>query len=438
MRRVFSVFLVIALLVPSASVLAAPDRAGRVEDLPTLEEVALRVVELEYSDIHTLTYRGKDPSERAASSDESLLMTYIGAGSSKNITYIEYEYIPGSGVYTLSWEFEGDGQSGDMYAAAADIAREAVAALIPPEGMGLRDKYKVLHDWLAGQCAYGYADEDVYGQFAWNALVEGLAVCNGYAKAYMLLCETAGLPCIFVSGEARSGGRTEAHAWNMVPVDGHWLYIDVTWDDRDSGAADYDYFLVTHQEISKDHKFALDYLKIATVFCPERFDMADYLAARGMFAGTGAGYELAREPSRAEGSTVFIRLVGIADTYDPATCPMPFSDVPSWAIPFVALMFKHGYTAGTGDGSTFGSETPLTLDMYATFLLIALGYDSGTDFRWDSAGNTLVSLGILDGDEAEAILIRGFKRGDIVLLSYRGLMQMMKDSAVTLEEFLAA
>lgn len=51
-------------------------------------------------------------------------------------------------------------------------------------------------------------------------------VCSGYAKAFLLLCQEADIPCTLVSGAN--------HVWNYVqadPLDSRWYAVDVTWND---------------------------------------------------------------------------------------------------------------------------------------------------------------------------------------------------------------
>ena len=40
-----------------------------------------------------------------------------------------------------------------------------------------------------------------------------------------------GIPTITVVGEGISDGRSEAHAWNYVYIDGKWYGLDATFDD---------------------------------------------------------------------------------------------------------------------------------------------------------------------------------------------------------------
>ena len=48
-------------------------------------------------------------------------------------------------------------------------------------------------------------------------------VCEGYAKAFSLLCNKIGVPCVQISGSG--------HRWTAVRLDGKWYVADPTWDD---------------------------------------------------------------------------------------------------------------------------------------------------------------------------------------------------------------
>lgn len=58
-------------------------------------------------------------------------------------------------------------------------------------------------------------------------------VCEGYSKAFKVLCDRLGIGCVLVEGDAKSSldGVSGAHMWNYVCVDGQWYAVDVTWND---------------------------------------------------------------------------------------------------------------------------------------------------------------------------------------------------------------
>lgn len=66
-----------------------------------------------------------------------------------------------------------------------------------------------------------------------NALLEGQSVCNGYALAFNMLANRAGIRSDLCVGKASNG---ESHAWNRVTLsDGSQYFYDITWYDGSSG-----------------------------------------------------------------------------------------------------------------------------------------------------------------------------------------------------------
>lgn len=109
-----------------------------------------------------------------------------------------------------------------------------------------------LHDYIIDHVVYAYEGDH---QTAYGALVDGKAVCAGYARAYQLLMLEAGIPCYYVQGfsENPQTGTTENHAWNLVWLDGKCYYTDVTWDDQGSNGVFHEYLNLSKEEISKTH-----------------------------------------------------------------------------------------------------------------------------------------------------------------------------------------
>lgn len=112
-----------------------------------------------------------------------------------------------------------------------------------------------LHDALLSGCAYAPGPEYPPTAFtAYGALVEGEAVCEGYASAMRLLLRGAGIPSRQVNGTVDG----VAHTWNAVLLDGAWYHLDPTWDDTEIGIR-YDYFNITSQTLLEDHTISPDY-----------------------------------------------------------------------------------------------------------------------------------------------------------------------------------
>lgn len=134
-------------------------------------------------------------------------------------------------------------------------------------------KELALHDYLVSHCKYSEdakqsEDSDIYR--AYGALVNGDAVCNGYAEAMDILLRCVGIESEFVIGRAYS---TQAgwvdHAWNLVNIDGNWYHLDATWDDPVPDQGDkliHSYFNVTDDIIGQNHEWERDnYPKAATM-----------------------------------------------------------------------------------------------------------------------------------------------------------------------------
>ncbi len=122
---------------------------------------------------------------------------------------------------------------------------------------------KYVNDYLVDNCTY---DDDASAKMdsgeyqgeahnAYGALVEKMAVCDGYSQAFKLICNKLGIDCVTVSGYVDGDG---AHAWNAIKLDGKWSFVDVTWDDSTNNESkfNYLYFNETTELISKDHKIA--------------------------------------------------------------------------------------------------------------------------------------------------------------------------------------
>jgi hypothetical protein len=60
---------------------------------------------------------------------------------------------------------------------------------------------------------------------AYGILINRVGVCAGYADAFKLLADEAGLESIVVTGFLEG---ILPHAWNRVNIDGHWHTVDVT------------------------------------------------------------------------------------------------------------------------------------------------------------------------------------------------------------------
>lgn len=130
---------------------------------------------------------------------------------------------------------------------------DTILDMIIKPGMSDYEKELVIHDYIVLNCKYGYVDySKEYAYRAYGALVQGTAVCNGYAEAMALLLSCVGVENDFMTGTADG----ELHAWNRVCLDGKWYQVDATWDDPlpDRGFfAGHAYFNVTDDIMDDRH-----------------------------------------------------------------------------------------------------------------------------------------------------------------------------------------
>lgn len=107
------------------------------------------------------------------------------------------------------------------------------------DGKSDYEKLVAIHDWLCDNVEYDSGDDSDLRRTAYDAIVNGTAVCQGYSNALYRLLLEAGVDnrIIFGEGVEDSGARM-AHTWNIVGLYGKYYYVDVTWDDT-TGSRDY-------------------------------------------------------------------------------------------------------------------------------------------------------------------------------------------------------
>lgn len=164
----------------------------------------------------------------------------------------------------------------------------------------------------------------------------------------------------------------------------------------------------------------LTLIPTALAATPEAETAADTLYAMGLFQGTGTDangmpiYALDKAPTRHEAVTMLVRLLGKEPEALDGDWDLPFTDVASWAEPYVGYAYANGLTKGIGNGK-FGGETVIKTSEYLTFVLRALGYTSGDDFQWDKAWELSDELGLTDGQYNSNTA--KFLRGDVAIIS---------------------
>lgn len=136
-------------------------------------------------------------------------------------------------------------------------ARETIGRIIEP-AMTDFEKEQVIHDYIVNRVTYDTSTRIQPSAYTiYGALVEGSAVCHGYAESFQYMAFLAGLESEIVLGEAVSNGQVIGHAWNMITLDEETYHIDTTWDDPvmadGSEVVSYSYFNLTDKDLAKDH-----------------------------------------------------------------------------------------------------------------------------------------------------------------------------------------
>lgn len=95
-------------------------------------------------------------------------------------------------------------------------------------GMGDAEKVILAAEYVV-RCTT-YEINDTMNQNAAAALCYGRAQCSGISKAFHLIMDDLGIPCITVSGDAKDqNGMMGPHAWSIVEIGGAYYHVDVTF-----------------------------------------------------------------------------------------------------------------------------------------------------------------------------------------------------------------
>ena len=103
-----------------------------------------------------------------------------------------------------------------------------LAHQITNDSMTDMEKIKAVHDWIINHTSYDYdnykAGTVPYKSHTMASVIQdGVAVCDGYCKAFQFFMDVLGIECEIQTGQN--------HAWNRVKVGGQWYLVDCTWDD---------------------------------------------------------------------------------------------------------------------------------------------------------------------------------------------------------------
>ncbi len=392
------------------------------------------------------------------------------------------------GTMALSFRFYDEWSSGARSVYADEAAVTEAASAIAEEACVQGGPYEQLlyvHDWLTehniyNESAAAGAAADHLPWTPLSALTDvSQPVCEGYARAFSIICSWLGYPCLFVSGWANGGN----HAWNQVNVGGNWYAVDVTFDDPRisgigsvvSGYENHKYFLVGEETfvdgeyIFSDNHFpggsplgamSFTYPALAPEGLdpgftwgppdapddpddPEQLRFADvddtayyapavqWAVVAGVTNGTGSDpygnplFSPGATVNRCQAVTFLWRAMGQPE---PETKENPFKDVAESQFYYKAVLWavENGVTNGMS-ADTFAPDDPVKCGQMLTFLWRAVGRPGETEpyegKQWYSDAESWAAEFGITGDAAYANAAP-CPRGDVVYYLYHAMLSV--------------
>lgn len=186
-----------------------------------------------------------------------------------------------------------DSRADLIYKEAKNVLRSIIS-----EEMTDYEKVLSIFDWICVNTNYDYSDYSnsyVDGlnlksvptllpcYYLEGVFMTGYSVCDGFSKAYSLMCNMLGIDCIRIVGMAEVDGEEGGHAWNKVYVDkdesdsvsGKYYLVDITWTEIISKTTEemsHLYFLISDNDVADSH----------TNF-PGRNEFVDYYASENFY-----------------------------------------------------------------------------------------------------------------------------------------------------------
>ena len=231
---------------------------------------------MHFEDGVTLSTTDADVIERAF---EAIFADYGGLFWADGYAYKTYYRGDAVVGITFSPKYTMTKEERDAYQAKVDAVVDAWLSELP-EGADDYTKAKFVFETLIERVDYDTQSEN--NQNILSVFLGDATVCQGYADATSVLLSELGIPSTVISGRANN----EAHAWNLVVLDGEYYFIDTTWgNSRYTDAAtnsvkhvNYAYLNVTSEELLRNHTV------LSTFTIPECTATADnYYRHEGLY-----------------------------------------------------------------------------------------------------------------------------------------------------------
>ena len=155
-----------------------------------------------------------------------------------------------------------------IYVKAKEVLNDIIS-----DNMTDYEKALSIFDWICLNTIYDYSALNSSSEYTMKnpcyylegVFITGNAVCDGFSKAYSLMCNMLGIDSIRIVGTVKTGGSTGGHAWNKVLLDKdgageqeeQYYIVDLTWTELNSlynkEELAHIYFLLGDDDIKNTH-----------------------------------------------------------------------------------------------------------------------------------------------------------------------------------------
>lgn len=221
------------------------------------------------------------PNYKPSTTQYQYGMVYSGSGTRDNShIFASDNYIVSQNVWTTDGLVSAiENKAKPNFVGTTSIAKKCydkakeILIEICDDDMTDLEKSLAIHDYIVTNVAYdNYGLSNIGGKnllgiyhYLESPMLYGLAVCDGYAKMYSLLCNMEGIKCIVVAGLANKEDPGSGHAWNKIYLDtdgdgaNEWYIVDCTHDDPGAGNNTeylrHEYFMATDEMLSVRQEF---------------------------------------------------------------------------------------------------------------------------------------------------------------------------------------
>lgn len=183
----------------------------------------------------------------------------IPAGMKKTITITDISLYPG-------YEILRSVEAGKEEALSSELKKTLAEALSMADACRTADPLETAKNIQSALCErvrYAYMTNLSHADTAIGALLNGTADCDGYADAFYLVGNLAGLDVRYQQGAAfyydleANKIVTSSHMWNLLKIDGSWRVVDVCWADGQNGI-EYTWFNIGKDRASRSRTWQED------------------------------------------------------------------------------------------------------------------------------------------------------------------------------------